>query len=87
MCLISRLEGKEQEQQIVPIASAITKQDYDKPNKRMNFKMTTENLRPYLEEFDDFEVDIAAKGKYPKRVTYIDGGLTLEFLVQLPDPY
>jgi hypothetical protein len=79
--------GLEQPQKIVSIAKAITKDDYDKKAKVMTFKMTSDNLRPYLEDFSDFEVDIKAKGKFPKRTTYVDGGLTLEFLVQLPDPY
>jgi hypothetical protein len=78
--------GKERPEQIVPIAKA-TVAAYDKKKKEMAFTMTNKNLRPYLEEYTDFDVDIKAKGKFPKRATYMDGSLTLEFVLQLPDPY
>ncbi|MEQ1876634.1 MAG: hypothetical protein ABL958_08305 [Bdellovibrionia bacterium] len=51
------------------------------------FKMSRTDLRPYLNSYKDFSVDVEAKGKYPKRVTWIDGDLKLEFVIQLPEPY
>ena len=77
---------RELPEQIVPLAKA-TINEYETTNHVLPFTMTKTNLRPYLDKYKDFSVDIAVKGKYPKRETWIDGDLKLEFVVQLPEPY
>lgn len=82
--------GTEKPEKIVPLAKAKVGDltaDGKFGTDILPFKMSKTDLRPFLNDYKDFSVDIEAKGKYPKIGTWIDGDLKLEFVVQLPEVY
>jgi hypothetical protein len=78
--------GHERAEKTIYLAKTDSR-SFNKNSQELVFKTTNENLRPYFTEFAGFDAAIDAKGKIPKRTTYIEGYLTLEFVVQLPKPY
>ncbi len=65
------------------LASANTDTDYDKSAETLYFNVSQENMRPYLDQYDRFEVKLVASGGFPPRTVYLDGKLRLDLDLKL----
>ena len=66
------------------LAEATIEKNYDYKKKTLNFNVADENLRPYFELYNGFDIKIIAKvDKPPKRTVYIDGNIRLDVELDL----
>lgn len=68
---IDRREG-------VEIAIANREANLDEEHSRLTFDILVQDLKPYLEAYDSFDVKVLVKGKTPRRTMVIDGQVYLQ---------
>jgi hypothetical protein len=78
---LNRPSPKEQVE--VLLAKADIKKNYHAEVRSLEFEMTEEDIRPYLESYGNFTIKIIARGRYPKHNVYIDGRLRIDLEIKI----
>ena len=67
----------------VPLAYTDSKQYFDKEHRRYDFKIYDQNVRPFVEYFNDFKLKLKAKGGFPCIRTYLKAGFVIELKLDI----
>lgn len=57
----------------------------DKKHRVMSFRIYDQNVRPFIENFNDFKLKLKAKGGFPCMPTYLQVGFTVQVKLKLND--
>lgn len=73
---------KPQESEVF-LAAADIASSYDAASRTMHFNVSDQDIRPYMDLYDRFEIKLVAVGKYPRYNVYIDGKLRIDLIMGL----